>query len=124
MTVAGCSILALLSGARVGAVTLLSQGLGRCSSDPVGSGSGWFSFIASHPSPKTRRMGALSYRLIEGRPSARSCALETYPALFTLTTVIFANPSSNTGGFSFSAILRITSSLTERSRWPRCRDAI
>ena len=39
-----------------------------------------------------------------------------YPALFTLTTVIFSNPSSNTGGLSFSAILRITSSLTLRSR--------
>src|SRR5215469_1796510 len=38
------------------------------------------------------------------------------PALFTRTTVIFENPSSNTGGFSFSAILRITSSLTMRSR--------
>ena len=42
---------------------------------------------------------------------------QPYPALFTRTTVIFSNPSSKTGGLSFSAILRITSSLTERSRW-------
>ncbi len=39
-----------------------------------------------------------------------------YPALFTRTTVIFSKPSSKTGGFSFSAMRRITSSLTERSR--------
>ena len=43
--------------------------------------------------------------------------IRLYPALFTLTTVIFSKPSSKSGGFSFSAILRITSSLTERSRW-------
>ena len=42
---------------------------------------------------------------------------EIYSALFTRTTVIFSNPSSNTGGLSFSAILRMMSSLTERSRW-------
>jgi len=35
---------------------------------------------------------------------------------FTRTTVIFANPSSNVGGFSFAAIRRITSSGTTRSR--------
>jgi hypothetical protein len=37
-------------------------------------------------------------------------------ALFTRTTVILSKPSSNTGGFSFSPILRMISSLTERSR--------
>src|SRR6266581_6744609 len=40
-----------------------------------------------------------------------------YPSFcFTLTTVIFVNPSSNVGGLSFAAILRITSSGTIRSR--------
>ena len=43
--------------------------------------------------------------------------LRPYPALFTLTTVIFSKPSSKSGGFSLSAILRMMSSLTERSRW-------
>ena len=45
-----------------------------------------------------------------------------YPAFLTRTTVIFSKPSSKTGGLSFSAILRMMSSLTERSRWRlRCR---
>jgi hypothetical protein len=37
-----------------------------------------------------------------------------YSFAFTLTTVIFENPSSNVGGFNLPAILRITSSWTTR----------
>src|ERR1700689_4785222 len=48
---------------------------------------------------------------VHSAPTATYVASPPYPALFTRTTVIFSNPSSNTGGFSFSAIFRITSSL-------------
>jgi len=49
-----------------------------------------------------------------GRPPVRT----RYSFFFTRTTVIFANPSSNTGAFNFAAIFRMMSSGTTRSlRW-------
>jgi hypothetical protein len=57
-----------------------------------------------------------AFRKLDPRLMIKNPVMFVVEIVATLTTVIFENPSSNVGGFSFADILRITSSGTNRSR--------
>lgn len=75
---------------------------------------GWPLFLVAHPRLDT--LFAASRLACDSRFRADRRS-ETYSSFFfTLTTVIFAKPSGNDGGFSLAAMRRMMSSGTTRSR--------